>query len=205
MSGNHSGDHRICFIGDSLVQGTGDPECLGWVGRVSAKALVSGWNVTAYNLGIRGDTSRDIVARWKNEAVRRFPADTEHYVVFSFGVNDTMFVEGARRISLCKSRESFLKIFELASSQYSTVMIGPPPVSDSDHNSRIEELCHLFEELAQQLDIPYLLVYEKLRQDTIWMEEVNEDDGAHPRAGGYQQLANLVAQWPSWWFKSVKA
>ena len=24
---------RICFFGDSFVNGTGDDECLGWVGR----------------------------------------------------------------------------------------------------------------------------------------------------------------------------
>lgn len=26
---------RICFIGDSFVNGTGDDTCLGWVGRIS--------------------------------------------------------------------------------------------------------------------------------------------------------------------------
>ena len=29
---------RICFFGDSIVNGTGDPDCLGWVGRVCAAA-----------------------------------------------------------------------------------------------------------------------------------------------------------------------
>lgn len=104
--------------------------------------------MTAYYLGIRGDTSLDILARWKHEAVRRFSADTEHYVVFSFGVNDTMVVDGARSISLSEGRENFLKIFELVSSQYSTVMIGPPPISDPDHNSRIKELGHWFAEFS---------------------------------------------------------
>lgn len=200
MNANKLGDHRICFIGDSLVQGTGDPECLGWVGRVSAKAQVSGWNVTAYNLGIRGDTSRDIVARWKHEAVRRFPADTEHYVVFSFGVNDTMFVDDARKISLSESRENFLKIFELASSQYSTVMIGPPPFGDTEQNRRIHELSQSFEQLAVKMDVSYLAVYELLQQDPIWMREVSDEGGAHPGAGGYEQLARVVMQWPHWWF-----
>jgi lysophospholipase L1-like esterase len=31
------GDHRICFAGDSFVQGTGDAAGGGWVGRVAAR------------------------------------------------------------------------------------------------------------------------------------------------------------------------
>jgi lysophospholipase L1-like esterase len=27
---------RICFVGDSITNGTGDPEYLGWVSRVYA-------------------------------------------------------------------------------------------------------------------------------------------------------------------------
>ena len=64
MSVEFLNDHRICFIGDSFVQGTGDPECLSWVGRVAAKAQAAGWKITSYNLGVPRDTSRDILARW---------------------------------------------------------------------------------------------------------------------------------------------
>lgn len=203
MSLKQSGDHRICFVGDSLVQGTGDPECLGWVGRVSAKALVSGWNVTAYNLGIRGDTSRDILARWEQESVRRLPVGTEHYIVFSFGVNDTMILDGGRRISLSESLENFQKILEATRAKYSTLMVGPPPVSDAGHNSRIQEISQSFERIASKIDIHYLSVFEPLRQDEIWMKEVGDDDGAHPGAGGYERFASLVAQWPGWLFRSL--
>ncbi len=202
MTVDKLGDHRICFVGDSLVQGVGDPDCLGWVGRVETKARQAGWNVTNYNLGIRGDTSRDILVRWAQECARRFPPDTHHYVVFSFGVNDTMMEEGARRIFLNESRENFQKILEPLRAQYSTAMIGPPPVSDPDQNRRIQELSQSFEELAQKLDVPFLSVFEPLQEDAIWMKEVNEDDGAHPGAGGYERLASLVAQWPFWWFRS---
>lgn len=200
MSVNQLGDHRICFIGDSLVQGPGDPDCLGWVGRVSVKARKVGWNVTSYNLGIRGDTSRDILARWKSESERRFPADTLHYIVFSFGVNDATIENGARRVSLDESRENFQRILEPSRVQYSTVMIGPPPVSDHEHNSRIEELSQSFDQLAQKQDVAYLSVYETLRQDAIWMREVSEEDGAHPGAKGYECFANLVLHWFHWWF-----
>lgn len=50
-------DVRACFVGDSYVAGTGDPAALGWVGRVAAAAIASGVRLSAYNLGIRGDTA----------------------------------------------------------------------------------------------------------------------------------------------------
>jgi hypothetical protein len=56
---------RICFIGDSLVNGVGDPTGLGWVGRVATAARRRGHDITAYNLGIRRDTSGDIAVRWQ--------------------------------------------------------------------------------------------------------------------------------------------
>jgi lysophospholipase L1-like esterase len=59
---------RICFFGDSIVNGTGDPDCLGWVGRVCGAARKSGVDLTSYNLGIRRDTSADILRRWRREA-----------------------------------------------------------------------------------------------------------------------------------------
>jgi lysophospholipase L1-like esterase len=36
-------DLRICFVGDSLTNGTGDPDCLGWTGRVCASAYERGY------------------------------------------------------------------------------------------------------------------------------------------------------------------
>jgi hypothetical protein len=39
---------RICFIGESFVNGTGDPEFLGWTGRVCRHAefaaIVQNWD-----------------------------------------------------------------------------------------------------------------------------------------------------------------
>ena len=45
-------DIRICFVGDSFVNGIGDETALGWVGRVCALAHTHGFPLTSYNLGI---------------------------------------------------------------------------------------------------------------------------------------------------------
>jgi len=43
---------RICFVGESFVNGTGDPEFLGWTGRVCRDAQRKGYEITHYNLGV---------------------------------------------------------------------------------------------------------------------------------------------------------
>jgi acyl-CoA thioesterase-1 len=87
-------DIRICFIGDSFVNGTGDDTALGWVGRVCAAARGRGVGLTAYSLGIRRDTSVDVLARCEREWSRRLPAGIDGRIVLSFGVNDTVIEDG---------------------------------------------------------------------------------------------------------------
>ena len=79
---------RICFFGDSIVNGTGDDACLGWVGRVCSSARRRGIDLTCYNLGIRRETSTHIMARWQIEARTRLPNQYDGHLVFSFGSND---------------------------------------------------------------------------------------------------------------------
>src|SRR5215472_16470033 len=79
---------RICFFGDSFVNGTGDDDALGWVGRIVAQARQGGCGMTAYNLGVRRDTSADVAARWQAEARVRLPPECDGRLVFSFGAND---------------------------------------------------------------------------------------------------------------------
>ena len=52
-----------------MVNGVGDAEGLGWRGRAVAAALGAGVELTAYDLGVRRDTSADVRARWEREAL----------------------------------------------------------------------------------------------------------------------------------------
>lgn len=52
---------QICFFGDSFTYGVGDPAGLGWRGRVVRRLIGVRPDVTAYDLGIRRNTSADIL------------------------------------------------------------------------------------------------------------------------------------------------
>jgi lysophospholipase L1-like esterase len=96
-------DLRVCFVGDSFVAGVGDPEHLGWVGRIAARTHRAGQPLTTYNLGIRRNTSDDVIARWRVECAQRLPADCTGMIVASFGVNDTMLEHGQLRVAFDRS------------------------------------------------------------------------------------------------------
>jgi lysophospholipase L1-like esterase len=186
---------RICFFGDSYVNGTGDPEFLGWVGRVC-----QGRDVTCYNVGVRRDTSRDVLRRWQTEASCRLPDGIDGRLVFSFGVNDCV-VEGChRRVPFEESLENTRAI--LATAGWPILLIGPPPTAEAELNTRVAELSQTLSGVCSAIGIPYLPVFDALSESQTWMDEVAKGDGAHPSAAGYAAMARIVGDWSSWqsWF-----
>jgi len=65
-------DTRICFIGDSFVNGIGDPEGLGWVEefalRLEGRVMISLTTTLGY-----GGSSVNIRARWLGEVAVACP------------------------------------------------------------------------------------------------------------------------------------
>src|SRR5262245_2472195 len=112
-------DLRICFVGDSYVNGTNDPEYFGWTGRLSIAARRKGNNLTYYNLGVRRETSSDIAKRWQQEVQSRCPSGCMPFVVFSFGVNDTTSENGQTRVPEIQSVVNAREILRMAKQPYS--------------------------------------------------------------------------------------
>ena len=194
-------DLRICFVGDSYINGTSDPEYLGWTGRVSIAARRKGYNLTYYNLGVRRETNSDIARRWQQEVHVRFPSSCTPFVVFSFGVNDTTLDEGQIRVPEMQSVVNAREMLRVAKQYYSVILIGPPPNADTEQNLRTRRLSSLFAEVAESEGVPFLSIFDQLAKDAIWMKEVTTGDGAHPGAAGYARLSALVEAWPQCWFR----
>ncbi|HUR71013.1 MAG TPA: GDSL-type esterase/lipase family protein [Candidatus Limnocylindrales bacterium] len=195
-------DLRICFIGDSFVHGSEDPEYLGWTGRVSILARERGYKLTCYDLGVRRETSSEIAARWELEARRRLPHPCTPYVVFSYGVNDTTVEEGRTRVPQLVSIENTRQILQTARQcDYRTALIGPPPIADRQHNDRTRQLSLAMGQVAKAEGVEFLSTFDALYADAVWMAEVSAGDGAHPGAAGYARFAALVDAWKGWWFR----
>jgi len=191
-------DTRICFVGDSFVNGTCDPDHLGWAGRICAESAKPGQVITCYNLGVRGDTSVDISSRWKSECTRRFTDVSDNRLVFSYGVNDCVLVNGQRRVPVSDSLAYSENTLREAASLYEVVFIGSPPIDDESQNQSIAELDRALQQLCDTLDIPCLSLFDYLHSQPAWMQEVAANDGAHPGKGGYRLIADYIMDWEGW-------
>ncbi|MBE9207770.1 lipase [Nostoc sp. LEGE 06077] len=198
---------RICFIGESFVNGTGDPEFLGWTGRVCRNAELKGYAITHYNLGVRAETSRYLKQRWYSEVSYRLPREYDGRVVFSFGVNDSGWAGKKQGIELSESIANARSILTEAKQIYPVLMVGPPPCGDVEQEKRNQIIANMSQEFAlvcDELDVPYLDVFSSLLKSPIWLTEAKANDGAHPKASGYGEFATLVQNWEGWlnWFTS---
>ncbi|MEV6334345.1 GDSL-type esterase/lipase family protein [Nocardia vinacea] len=191
-------DLRVCFIGDSFVAGVGDPQCLGWVGRLAAQTYANGQPLTAYNLGVRMQTSTEILGRWQTECAPRFPDGSDARLVVSFGVNDTMFIDRLPRVAPEQSAANLSELLTQAA-EFPVLVVAPPPIDDAEQNARTAALDEYFAEICAAAAVPYVRVHQPLRDSAVWMREVRAGDGAHPGAAGYDELAALIhPHWREW-------
>ena len=188
-------EQQICFVGDSFVAGNGDETALGWTGRLATRQAAAGNPITAYNLGVRGNTSAQILERISTEISQRRSPLRPTRVVLSLGVNDTTYVDGSPRILPDDSCTNLERILETLSGD-PILVVGPPAVSEDAQNARIAELSNRFLALCRASRVPYVEVFSELERHPVWRQQVLEGDGAHPRSQGYQALYELVV--PTW-------
>ncbi len=204
---------RVCFIGDSITNGTGDGAMLGWPGYLCAAEVAAGHDMTDYNLGIRGDTSADIRPRWRAEAEARLPAGLVCAIIFNFGLNDAT-LEGVGdaaeiRVPLAESIKNARNMLSAAKAMHPTLWVGPSPVDDGrmplttdsgeirdKRNARTADYNLAFRALADELGIPYLDMLSALINEPGWPGMLA--DGLHPAAEGHRRMAGIVGAWPAW-------
>jgi lysophospholipase L1-like esterase len=193
---------RICFFGDSFVNGAGDDEALGWVGRLCAAERRAGLDLTAYNLGVRRDTSADVRTRWRREAKARLPHGLDGRLVFSFGLNDGADSDAGTgpRVARSRTLKNAKTILREASALAPTLMIGPLPVTDSrERNAEIVALSDGLHRHCVRREAPFLslVAFAETHYD-LWRAEAAAGDGIHPNARSYAALAETIGASPAW-------
>ncbi|MFH1400496.1 MAG: GDSL-type esterase/lipase family protein, partial [Nanoarchaeota archaeon] len=100
--------HRILIFGDSIAYGRGDPDGLGWTGRLAQTFRAKGFWNDIYTLGIPGNTSTDVLARIEHECKARSAKraeDDRNTILIAVGNNDTKILTGEKQT--CVSAEDF--------------------------------------------------------------------------------------------------
>ncbi len=190
-------DVGLCFIGSSMTAGYGDPKGLGWVGRVVSRTHHPDLDLTAYNLGVRGATSADVMARWRQECAPRWAHRAEKRLVLSAGAGDLL-----AGLSMARSRLNLANILDEAStSGIAAFVVGLAPSLDAELNGRIEALAEAQADVCARRGVTYVDCFRPLAGHDQWISDLTSGpDQVHPGQAGYGLIAWLVLHngWYDW-------
>lgn len=185
----------ICFLGDSTVQGIGDVQALGWVGRLAQASFAldpaRATTLTLCNLGVRGDSSLRVAARWQEETARRQRPGEGMAFVFSFGAADR-----PQKVPLPQAVAAARDLLLGAQAGGPTLFIAPPPSSDQAWAAQNRELGLALLAVCEELGVPGFDLFAPLSASQRYMAALAAGDRIHPDAEGYAEMAGLLAAWP---------
>src|SRR5687768_15619150 len=187
-------DRCILFFGDSFTNAAGDPEGCGWVGLLVAACWQAGLPLTAYNLGVRGESTLDLERRMAAESRPRLIADADNRLVLAVGANDVSLDEtGAQPISAEESDGALLRVLDAAERMgMTTLVLGPGPAGVTDHDERSRELERRRARICGERGVRFVPILDELLNAEAWRSEAVANDGIHPRTQGYAALAGLI-------------
>lgn len=193
---------RVLVFGDSITQGLWDSEG-GWVARVRKQydkvqlEDLSRDEPSIFNLGVSGDTTKDVVNRFDSETNAR---KRRHKLAFVFavGVNDICFEKSQTTLEETKNN---LKTLIKKAKEHSTkiMFVGLTPVVESRttpvvwgnffyRNRDILSLDGIIRELCSEHDVTYVPIFQSIENQA----EALLPDGLHPDDIGHEMIANLV-------------
>lgn len=186
----------LCFVGDEYVAGLGDPKALGWVSRVVARTPHAGVDLATYNLGVRGASSTDVLARWEAETAPRWAPTNERRLVVGFGSADV-----EQGLSTARSRLNLANILDDASSAaIATFVVGPPPSLDAEVNEKLQVLVDAQADVCSRRGVTYVDCFRPLLGHDQWQADLESSADDLPGQAGYGLMAWLVlhAGWQNW-------
>lgn len=201
----------VYFFGDSITLGWRDEDLGGWPARLLRRLHSDGYDVTGYNLGVRGDTSTGIAERWEDELRRRW-REGNALLVFAFGVNDsTLGPDGRRSLPVAQTARNVGTVLERAR-HYPVLLIGPAPIEEALMHRRlnaagdlpmptpdsIADTARAIGAEARKAGVPYLDLLAVLGGDAGWRASLLQTDGLHPSSAGHDAIARQIAHWAPW-------
>ncbi len=188
-------DIRVCFLGDSFTLGTGDDEGLGWVGRVLAMERGRGIDLTAYNLGVRGQTGAQIAERAAAEVGARLTDRGDRRgIVIAFGAND-IYLQRPAAESL-RAAQGLLRWAE--GEGLAAFVVSMPPAPDAAMDAARMKRDLAMAAVARDRAVPFLDIRAAVADWTAWHGEAARGDGVHPNAEGYRRVALAFGVRKSW-------
>lgn len=188
---------RICIFGDSVVWGACIPRREAWTDLLR-NYLDEKFNygVELYNLGIDGNTSKDVLQRLDAEAQKRNP----DIIICAVGANDSIF-RSDNQFDVSKSvfLQNLSDIFEQAKKHTRHVLfVGLVKGSDREtiplkrsstgkcySKHAVKKYDRYIKAFTEQNNIPFVDVFTVLSDEDF-------DDGLHPNIQGHYKIFQAV-------------
>ncbi len=191
-------EKNICVFGDSITWGASDKEYGGWFNRLSLYYKNnSPEDIYLYNLGIPGDTTKELVLRLDNECKFRNPTS----IIIAIGINDTALTNDYPSTSYDKFINNIHILINLSKKYTEDItFIGLTPVIEElvnreennfgykFDNNKIIEYDNLIKNIATNNNLKYIYLYDKLSKDDI------SEDGIHPNSNGHEKIFKVIKE-----------
>lgn len=185
---------QIGIWGDSITYGSCDSAGLGWVGRYR-KTFEAGDYIGVYNRGVSGDTTNDLVLRFKIEAESIKPTK----IIFAIGINDSKYLDGEtdNKVPFEKFSSNIQLLLKQAQEFTQDItFIGPTVVDESAKrhrgtkfvNTEIQRYRDEIKRITEENNLPFISVYDVLDP------KADLFDGVHPNSKGYDKLFEEITK-----------
>ncbi|MCD6398428.1 MAG: SGNH/GDSL hydrolase family protein [Candidatus Aenigmarchaeota archaeon] len=201
---------NILVFGDSVVS---DELYLGferWVTKLR-KFLNSGMEhlnqeyVSVFNLGIVGETSKDLLERIDTECKAREP----NIIIVKIGANDSRFnnvTEESIETPVTEFEKNIREIIKICKKYTSKIIfLGNTPVDESKTtptiwsnteyftNKTIKKYDEIIRSICKKEDIAYLDIFNMWTK-IGYKKLLDEEDGLHPNSEGHQKIFEIVKE-----------
>ena len=171
----------VLFVGDSITAGFGIDEDEAFPALIQSRLDSLGWNVSAVNAGLSGETSSGGLRR-----INWLLKQEVDVLVLELGAND-----GLRGIDLQLTDQNLRKIVAIMKEKYPecTIVIAGMQVPTNLGDDYTSTFRTMFSKIAEDTGsalIPFLL------EGVGGVPELNLPDGKHPTAEGHKILAENV-------------
>jgi len=199
---------RVLVFGASGVQGYWDSEG-GWVQRLKkhydlmkVKDL-SLDNPRVMNLGVAGETSKDLLARVEPETkARQYPKGLA--LVFSIGTNNAGIMDGQDNSTPEKYAQEVEALIEIARKYTDKIIfLGLHPVNEKltspvawtdlvFKNENIWKYEQILREVCEQQSVTQVKIFETITQRVDGGQELICGDGVHLNDEGHQLVCDML-------------
>ena len=200
----------ILIFGASITWGAWDKEQGGWANRLKLyfdrQTIDSNFDnkVYVYPLGVSGDTSYDLLKRFKGEIEDRIEEDQDTLIILSVGLNDsqTNLATNQNRISSENYKENIKQLTDIASKFTNKVLIvGLTPVDESKvnptpwipdwgyTNEQIEQYNQILANICDANSSGFIDILAEFNKQT---GKLLSSDGLHPNSDGHKLIFDLL-------------